>query len=169
MGGAPFASLRRRSSTADRSFAAALVTLAVHGPLLAVMAATPRAAPPPPRIPIVCVLRTSSSPAARSFPSPVGGCLRASFDQVKLRRSVPPSFPPLARPMGSPRTVVLDVTIGEDGRVETAGIVVSSGPLFDNACIAAIVQWELEPVTVAGAPVKVCLTVSFTFTFTIER
>jgi TonB family protein len=54
------------------------------------------------------------------------------------------------------------VTIDTGGKV-SAVRVVRSVPPFDDAAIAAVRKWEYEPVTVAGRPTAVRLTVPVTF------
>ena len=60
-------------------------------------------------------------------------------------------------------TVVLEATIGTDGRV-TGVRVVRSKPLLDQAAMDAVMQWRFTPTLLNGVPVPVLLTVHVTFT-----
>ncbi len=77
-------------------------------------------------------------------------------------RTVQPEYPPAALSAGQRGIVILEVTIDTGGKV-SAVRVVRSVPPFDDAAIAAVRKWEYEPVTVAGRPTAVRLTVPVTF------
>ena len=58
--------------------------------------------------------------------------------------------------------VQVSVTIGEDGKVEKAEVVVGH-PLLSEACIRAAQQWEFKPETISGQPVKVMGILTYNF------
>ena len=60
-------------------------------------------------------------------------------------------------------TVVLEATIGPDGRVTDTRIV-RSIPLLDQAAIDAVQQWEYKPTMVKGQAVPVIVGISVNFT-----
>ncbi len=59
-------------------------------------------------------------------------------------------------------TVVIEATIGTDGRVYEARVLRSIAGL-DQAALDAVRQWEFEPARLDGAPVAVIMTVTVTF------
>jgi TonB family protein len=62
---------------------------------------------------------------------------------VKLK-DVPPVYPPEAANVQVSGVVVVDATIGADGRVQDAQVA-RSVPLLDAAAVAAVRQWEFAP------------------------
>lgn len=113
------------------------------------------------------------SPAARAqeaAPSPAPaiaqteGALRAGQDvPVPSRRKyVAPEYPLDAAAKGIRGIVIMEVLIGEDGRVANARVT-RSIPGLDEAALAAVNLWEYEPTKVAGKPVKVLLAQNITF------
>lgn len=59
-------------------------------------------------------------------------------------------------------TVILECTIGPDGRV-TDMEVKRGVPLLDDAAIEAVRQWAYEPTRLNGVPVPVVMTVTVNF------
>jgi TonB family protein len=59
--------------------------------------------------------------------------------------------------------VIIEATIDETGRVSNAKIL-RSIPLFDQAAIDAVMQWEFTPTRVNGVFVPVVMTVTVGFT-----
>jgi protein TonB len=59
-----------------------------------------------------------------------------------------------ARRMGEQGEVLLDVYVGEDGRVSDVKLKKSSGSdLLDRTAIDTVRRWRFEPATVDGKPV----------------
>jgi protein TonB len=58
--------------------------------------------------------------------------------------------------------VVIDITIGTDGKVQEAKVV-QSVPRLDQAALQAVRQWEYEPTRVNAALVALMMTVIITF------
>jgi protein TonB len=73
-----------------------------------------------------------------------------------------PVYPPSAVSLRASGTVVLECTIGTDGRV-SALRVVKSAPLFDAAALEAVRDWVYTPTLLDGVPVSVLMTVTATF------
>ena len=110
-----------------------------------------------------------ASPAARATPSPIP---EARPTNVKIagqdvavptrKKYVAPEYPADASTQGIRGIVILEVIIGEDGRVESARVT-RSIPGLDEAAMNAVRLWEYEPTKVAGKGVKVQLSQSITF------
>lgn len=79
-----------------------------------------------------------------------------------LEHKVQPSYPLQALPMRLSGTVILQVTIGEKGKVDEVKII-SGPPLLTAAAIDAVRQWRYTPFLLDGKPVKMQkqITVSF--------
>lgn len=72
----------------------------------------------------------------------------------KLIHEVPPVYPVLARSERLTGSVLLDASIGEDGRVRTLKAV-SGAPVLVSAAIDAVKQWRYSPSLLNGKPVTV--------------
>lgn len=67
----------------------------------------------------------------------------------------PPRYPWIARVNGWEGTVMLRVTVGEDGTPSEVSVARSSGyPVLDAAAQIAIVQWKFLPATERGQAVR---------------
>lgn len=86
-----------------------------------------------------------------------GGALTGSA----IRR-VEPSYPPMARAARVTGTVVVEVTIDEQGNV-IAAKAISGPPLLKAAAVAAARGWKFTPTQLSGVPVKVKGTITFNF------
>jgi protein TonB len=101
----------------------------------------------------------SSSPAV----GPSGPLrLGSTVSPPKKVKDVRPVYPPLAMAMQARGTVIIDVTIGTDGKVHDAKVI-HSVPQLDLAALDAVRQWEYEPTRVNGALVALILTVVVNF------
>jgi periplasmic protein TonB len=80
----------------------------------------------------------------------------------KKIKDVRPTYPPVALLTQARGTVVLDVTIGTDGKVKNA-TVIHSVPHLDLAALEAVRQWEYEPTRINGALVTLIMTVVVNF------
>jgi TonB family protein len=80
----------------------------------------------------------------------------------KRTKSVLPEYPPAAQAQGVRGIVILQVLIDEQGKVASVDVV-RSIPGLDEAALAAVRQWEYEPVKIDGRPTSVRLTVPITF------
>lgn len=81
-------------------------------------------------------------------------------------RHVPPVYPVLAQQARIEGLVILEATIGTDGRV-TDVRVLKSKPLLEQAAIDAVLQWRFTPTLLNGVPVPILMTV--TVNFTLDR
>jgi periplasmic protein TonB len=107
-------------------------------------------APPPPIV---------EPPKPAPGPVPVGGVIRTP---VK-RAGSDPVYPPMARAAGIAGIVIIEATIGADGRVVNARVL-RGKPLLDQAALDAVRTWEYTPTMLNGVPVPVIMTVTVQFT-----
>ena len=80
-------------------------------------------------------------------------------------RDVQPKYPPIAQAAGVQGVVIIEATIGVDGRLINAKVL-RSIPLLDQAALDAVRQWEFTPSLLNGVPVPVIMTVTVNFTLT---
>jgi protein TonB len=98
------------------------------------------------------------APAAAAPPVQVGGDVR----QPRRVKDVAPEYPQIARNARIEGIVIIQATIGTDGRVEDAKIL-RSRPFLDEAALAAVRQWEYTPTLLNGVPVRLIMTVTVHF------
>jgi len=106
-------------------------------------------APPPPPPP-------PSGPG--QAPLRVGGNIRPP---TKIRH-VPPVYPAVAQEAKISGIVIIEATIGADGRVADARVL-KSIPELDQAAVDAVRQWQFEQTLLNGIPVPVIMTVTVNF------
>lgn len=94
----------------------------------------------------------------RVAPVRVGGKIKPP---TKIK-DVAPVYPDMAQSARVAGAVVVEATIGEDGKVVDAKIL-RSIPMLDKAALDAVRQWEYTPTLLNGVPVPVILNVTITF------
>lgn len=95
-------------------------------------------------------------------PLPVGGIVQES----KLIRRIEPVYPEIARQARVSGTVILQVTVDEEGNV-TEVKVLQGHPLLNDEAVRAVRQWKYSPTLLNGEPVPV--TASITVIFKLAR
>ncbi len=78
-------------------------------------------------------------------------------------RDVKPVYPPIAQSARVSGVVIIEATIGADGRVKDAKVL-RSIPLLDQAALDAVKQWQFTPTLLNSVPVPVIMTVTVNFT-----
>ena len=101
----------------------------------------------------------AAAPAAAAAPVRVGGNIKAPT-KTKM---VNPVYPPIAQSARVQGVVIIEATIGPNGRVQQAKVL-RSIPLLDQAALEAVKQWEFTPTLLNGVPVPVIMTVTVQFT-----
>jgi len=83
----------------------------------------------------------------------------------RYRENDPPEYPRIARRRGYSGTVVLKVSVSEDGYAEDVRVFSSSGyRVLDESAVAAVSEWLFEPGTINGSPVSMSVKVPVRFT-----
>src|SRR5687768_8029204 len=77
-------------------------------------------------------------------------------------KNVEPVYPTTAQEARVHGDVVIEATVGIDGKV-TGARVITSVPLLDEPALAAVRQWEYVPAVMNGAPVPVTMKVTVRF------
>ena len=112
------------------------------------------------RLRVKADVRAAPFAAPMSEPAPirVGG----NIPPPQKTRDVKPVYPSNALEDHVQGVVVIEATIGVNGRVRDA-VVRRSIPLLDAAALDAVRQWEFTPTLINGAAVPVVMTVSVSF------
>jgi protein TonB len=103
-------------------------------------------APPPP-------------PPPPAQPVRVGGQIK----EPKKIKNVAPIYPPIAQSARVQGIVIIEATIGVDGRVTDARVI-RPVALLDQAALEAVKQWVFTPTMLNGQAVPVIMTVTVNFT-----
>ena len=91
-------------------------------------------------------------------PIPVGGDIKPPTKT----RDVKPVYPAIAQSARVQGVVIIEATIGPDGKVKDAKVL-RSITLLDQAALDAVKQWEFTPTLLKGVPVPVIMTVMVAF------
>jgi len=89
--------------------------------------------------------------------------LMGSLRPPRKIKDVKPVYPQSALAGQARGSVIIDVTIGIDGKVHEAKVL-NSVPLLDSAALDAVRQWEYEPTVLNGVLVALIMTVVVNFT-----
>ena len=81
----------------------------------------------------------------------------------KLSRFVEADYPPSRKAAGEQASVLLEIEIGADGKVESVKVAEPAAPDFDAAALAAARQFLFEPAEVDGVPAPVKITYRYAF------
>jgi TonB family protein len=82
--------------------------------------------------------------------------------QGSATRRVEPAYPPLAKAAQVSGSVVVEVTVDEEGNVFAARAI-SGHPLLKDAAVAAARGWKFSPTKLQGVPIKVIGKITFNF------
>ena len=72
-------------------------------------------------------------------------------------------YPAIAQAAKVSGMVIIEATIGADGRVKNARVI-KSVALLDQAALDAVKQWQFSPTRLNGVPIPVIMTVTVNFT-----
>jgi len=89
----------------------------------------------------------------------VGG----NVQQTKLLIQPHPIYPPEAKAKRLQGTVVLEATIGKDGKIENLQVL-SGDPLLAAASLEAVKNWQYSTTLLNGDPVEVVTNIDVNFT-----
>jgi len=89
----------------------------------------------------------------------VGGDIRPPLKM----KNVAPVYPQIAITSHTQGVVILEATIGTDGKVKDTKVIRSIKQL-DDAAITAVRAWEYKPTLVSGKAVQVIMTIPVNFT-----
>lgn len=93
-------------------------------------------------------LSNLARPASSSAPA----VAQSELEPMKVLRTVQPVYPSIARVRRLSGSVIVQVTVGKDGRVHNPQFV-SGQPVFRDAAFDAVKQWQFKPATLNGQPI----------------
>jgi len=102
--------------------------------------------------------RAAEAKPEETAPVRVGGAIR----EPRKLKHVSPVYPDIARQARVQGVVILECTIGHDGRV-THVTVLRGIPLLEAAAVDAVREWVYAPTLVNGVPARVIMTVTVNF------
>jgi protein TonB len=86
------------------------------------------------------------------------------YKPVKLIQSGPPTYPEYAKEERIEGTVVVRVSIDEQGNIREPYIYQSAiEPTLDRAALNCVRQWKFRPATIGGVPTTAIMTLVFPF------
>jgi TonB family protein len=113
--------------------------------------------PPPPALPGKHAARPSFEYATVAYRVVGGGA------SPRLAKNVRTVYPPIARAAALEGTVVVRATVMPDGRLSNTRVV-RSIPIFDQAVLDAVRQWQFTPTRIDARPVETPIEVVARFT-----
>jgi protein TonB len=110
-------------------------------------------------------LVATDKPRPVAPPPPAAVVKKAPEIDPKFKRRFQPDYPPTSRRLGEEGSVVLQVLVGADGKVQDGKVQTSSGfPRLDEAALKhALRAWRFTPGTEDGKPVTAWHSVKVTF------
>jgi TonB family protein len=81
----------------------------------------------------------------------------------KIKGGPFPQYSEKERRAGAQGTIIMDVAIGEDGRVSQPRLLKGLAPATDLLALPAICEWRFNPATAGGKPVKVYYTLTVNY------
>jgi TonB family protein len=109
----------------------------------------------------LCAASTGFAQEVRQEPPKIIRKSGGVFQGSAIRR-VEPTYPPLAKAAQVSGSVVVEVTVDEEGGVISARAL-SGHPLLKDAAVAAARGWRFSLTKLEGVPVKVIGTITFSF------
>ncbi len=131
-------------------------------PPAATRIAEPPISPSSPTAPGLADASSSSTPAAETGGQPLKLRVSQGVMEGNIVHRVEPVYPPEARRNHIQGTVLLQATIGKDGRIHDVKAI-SGPPELIEASIGAIQQWRYRPYLLQGNPVQVETTIKIQF------
>ena len=136
------------------------LSILVHTVLLGAVVIIPlMAADVLPTPPSMMAFVAAPPPPPPPAPVRVGGNIKPP---TKVK-DVKPTYPAIAQSARVQGVVIIEATIGPNGKVQDAKVL-RSIPLLDAAALDAVRQWEFTPTLLNGVPVPVIMTVTVNFT-----
>ena len=74
-----------------------------------------------------------------------------------------PVYPRMAKVQGLQGKVLIEATIGVDGKVKDPRVILSPSPLLSAASIDCVSQWEYKPYLLNGVPTEVDIPIVVVF------
>lgn len=89
---------------------------------------------------------------ARPMSSDAPTVAQSELEPMHVLKTVPPVYPPIARIRRLSGAVVVQVTVGKDGKVRNPQLI-SGQPVFRDAAFDAVKLWKFKPAQLNGQPI----------------
>jgi TonB family protein len=89
---------------------------------------------------------------ARPVSSDAPTVAQSELEPMHVLKTVPPMYPPIARIRRLSGAVVIQITVGKDGKVRNPQFI-SGQPVFRDAAFDAVKQWKFKPAMLNGQPI----------------
>lgn len=113
--------------------------------------------PAPDIAPSFAMASTNMPGALTALAKPVGGAAPAvaqsELEPIHVVKSIAPVYPPIARVRRLSGTVVVQGTVGKDGRMHNPKLI-SGPPIFRDAAFDAVKQWQFKPAKLNGQSIE---------------
>jgi TonB family protein len=96
-------------------------------------------------------LSNLARPDSSAAPSAV--ITQSDLQPMRVLKTVQPSYPAIARVRRLSDTVVVQVTVGKDGKVHNLQFM-KGQPVFHDAALEAVKLWQFKPATLNGQPIE---------------
>jgi TonB family protein len=106
--------------------------------------------------------KSAASNAKTDASKPAPLAIGANVMAAKLTHQIPPVYPQIAKTAHIEGTVVLNIRVAEDGKVQQVNVV-SGPPVLLRAAMDAVKQWTYQPTLLNGEAVSVQTTVEVVF------
>lgn len=108
--------------------------------------------------PVLSVVSGNTSGALSALAHPVSAAptaalTRSKLEPLKVLKTVAPTYPPIAKLRRLSGQVVVEVTVGKDGRARNPKLV-SGQQVFRDAAFDAVKQWLFKPAMLNGEPIE---------------
>lgn len=96
-------------------------------------------------------LANLARPAASS--TPAASIEQSQLEPLQLTRTVPPVYPAIAKARHMSGMVVVEATVGKDGRAKNPKFI-SGPPIFKDAAFEAVLKYQFKPAKLNGQPIE---------------
>jgi TonB family protein len=108
------------------------------------------------------VAKETAAAAAREKAKAAAVRVGGKIEPPIKMNDVKPVYPAIAQNAGVTGVVIIEATVGADGKVIDAKVL-RSIPMLDQAALDAVRQWEYKPTLLNGVAVPVIMTVTINF------
>jgi protein TonB len=130
-------------------------TLAANGPSRIAQSTTPQTADVAPAFSVDSGsspnLSTLARPAAST--APTASIEQSQLEPLQLIRTVPPVYPAIAKARHMSGIVVVEATVGKDGRAKNPKFI-SGAPVFKDAAFDAVLKYQFKPAKLNGQAIE---------------
>jgi len=95
--------------------------------------------------------------------TPTASIEQSQLEPLQLIRTVQPVYPVIAKARHMSGMVVVEATVGKDGRAKNPKFI-SGAPVFKEAAFDAVMKYQFKPAKLNGQPIEQTTQVRLNFT-----